>query len=38
MGEKKRKLWIKVTAIVLAGLMAAGTIYTTVSFLLLSMA
>lgn len=38
MNDKKRKLWIKITAIALATLMAAGTIYTTVSFLLLSMA
>ena len=38
MNEKKKKLWIRITAIVLAALMAGGTIYATISFLLLSMA
>ncbi len=34
MSEKSRKLWIKVMAIVLAALMAGGTLYTAIAMLL----
>lgn len=35
MSDKKRKLWIKVMAIVLAALMAVGTLYTAIGFLIM---
>ncbi len=35
MNNKARKLWVKITAIILAGLMAAGTIYSVIALLLM---
>lgn len=34
MGDKKRKLWIKVMAIGLAALMAGGTLFSAIIFLI----
>ncbi len=35
MSDKKRKLWIKVTAIALAVLMASGAVYSAIALLLI---
>lgn len=35
MNDKKRKFWVRLTAVVLATLMVGGTVYTAIAILLL---